>query len=88
MASPKPYAASIMTISLNPDSVSIEKATPEQALSERIIFCTPTESAIVSCAKPCCNRYAIARSVNNEAMQSTTRASNISCPTTCKKDSC
>ena len=45
MASPSPYEEVISTTPRWPDSVSRVKSTPEAALSERTIFCTPTLSA-------------------------------------------
>ena len=43
--SPSPQAPVMTTRSRNPVSVSMENMTPALSLSERTIFCTPTESA-------------------------------------------
>ena len=45
MFSPNPQVEVTKTTSGNPDSVSRVKITPEEARSERTIFCTPTERA-------------------------------------------
>ena len=76
--SPRPHEALIRTTFGKPDSVSSVNITPEHALSERTIFCTPTESAIFRWSNPRSARYEIARSVNKDAIVARTATKSFS----------